>query len=239
MSQPDSVFSHLVKLLQSIEDDLVLPLEAHDRANRGGYLSISRQVSCYVDYLGSLAYGGKGRTTSNAVQYMETYFVRANSVYSGKCQLMYDMWRHGTVHEHDAKVYVSPSREFRLGWMANNSSLGHNRKWHLACFCSESERGTYLWSINLFELVDELKSSVTEFIRDLESDPTALLLARENLQKLAKAVDLDDGAKGADLLTEAQAVVESRSGVVDATGSVVRTFESGADFDAFAPRWGR
>ncbi len=81
---------------------------------------------------------------------MEKYFVKVNQTYSGKCLLIYNMWRHGVVHEIDAKVYRSGAKHFELGWLANSSPDRHNRKWHLTCLCKENKRDAYFWAINLF-----------------------------------------------------------------------------------------
>ncbi len=54
------VFVHLEKVLQIIEDGLVVALKAYDKASVGGHMTVAREVFCYVDYLGTLAYGRGG-----------------------------------------------------------------------------------------------------------------------------------------------------------------------------------
>jgi hypothetical protein len=188
-------------------------------------------VFSYIDYLGALAANGKN-STYNAVAYMEKYFSRVNPAYIGRCNLMYAMWRHGTVHEYDPKVSVSHAHSFSLRWGANNTSVALNRKWHLKCLCRASQPGSYHWFINLFELVDDLRKSVTYFVADLEADQMYLQMAKQNLNKLSAEVDLDNQQKVA-LLGEAIAVVGDAAGVIDDQGNVIREFKVADEFKAF------
>jgi hypothetical protein len=231
MQNQSSIFRHLVDILKSIDDDLILPLRKHEKEERGGFFSISRQVFCYVDYLGALASNGKN-TSDNAIAYMEEYFTQANPKYSGKCDLMYSMWRHGTVHEYDPKAYKSVSKNFQLGWGANNSSKRHNRDSHLECFCKKEKPDNYFWFINLFELVEDLKESVTHLIRDLEFDQAFLNKSRGNLQKMSKVIDLDKKTKS-NWLTEAERVVNSAAGVIAKDGQVIQRFEDSSELEVF------
>jgi len=238
MQEPKSLFKHLVDILKSIDDDLILPLKKHEKEERGGFFSISRQVFCYVDYLGALASNGKN-TSDNAIAYMEKYFTQANPKYSGKCDLMYSMWRHGTVHEYDPKVYESAPKYFRLGWGANNSSKRHNRGSHLECFCKKEKPENYSWFINLFELVEDLKESVTCLIRDLEFDQTFMKTARNNFQKMSTAIDLDKKPKS-NWLNEAERVVNNAAGVIDQNGQVIQRFEGPSALEVFKKeQWGK
>jgi hypothetical protein len=238
MQQQESILAHLIGIIESIEADLMLPLRVHERENRGGFLSISRQVFCYVDYLGALAANGEN-STKNAVAYMERYFTRANPAYSGKCNLMYNMWRHGTVHEYDPKVFVSAAGGFRLRWGANNTSVAHNRKWHLKCLCRGSEPGCYHLFINLFELVDELRKSVVYFAADLELEEKYLEKARRNLKRVSSEFDLDKKQK-IDLLSEANAVVTAAVGIIDDRGKVIRKFKDATELEKYkAEEWGK
>ena len=231
MNEQQSVLGHLVDILNSIDTDLFLPLRTHEKQGRGGFLSISRQVFCYIDYLGALSTDGKN-TSGNAVAYMEQYLVRANSAYSGRSNLMYTMWRHGTVHEYDPKIFKSDEKQFRLRWGANNSSRAENRKWHLACFCKGSKPNCYHWFINLFELVKDLKESIRWFIQDLEFNEKHLAKARSNLQKLSQEVDLDKPEKG-NLISEAEKLVAETAGVLDDRNNVIRKFQDRKEFEKY------
>jgi hypothetical protein len=237
MRAQESLLVHLFHIIESIDADLMLPLRAHEREDRGGFFSISRQAFSYIDYLGALAADGDN-STNNAVAYMEKYFSPANPAYAGKCNLLYSIWRHGTVHEYDPKVFVSHAHAFRLRWGANNTSIALNRKWHLKCLCRASQPGSYNWFINLFELVEDLRKSVMYFIADLEVDQAYLQRAKENLVKLSAQVDLDNKPKPA-LLGEAISVVGDAAGVIDDQGNVIREFKGADEFESFKKdEWG-
>jgi hypothetical protein len=231
MNEQQSVLRHLVDILNSIDTDLLLPLRTHESERQGGFLSISRQVFCYIDYLGALSTNGKN-ASSNAVAYMEKYLARVNSAYSGKSNLMFSMWRHGTVHEYDPKVFKSDAKQFRLRWGANNSSRTENRRWHLACFCKENKPNCYFWFINLFELVEDLKESIRWFIHDLEFNEKYLAKARSNLEKLSQEVDLDKPVK-ANLKSEAENLVADTAGVLDERNQVIHVFKDRNEFEKY------
>lgn len=231
MKKQTSIFVHLTGITESIEADLMLPLRAHEQADRGGFFSITRQVFSYIDYLGALAGDGQN-TTKSAVAYMEKYFSLANPAYTGTCCLLFFMWRHGTVHEYDPKVVVSHVHGFHLRWGANNTSEAENRKWHLKCLCRASEPNTYHWFINLFELVDDLKKSVNHFVIELKSNQMQLERAEQNLSKLSAEVDLD-ARQNPPFSADAKAVVGVAAGVIDDRGHVIRTFTNPADFEKF------
>jgi len=144
---------------------------------------------------------------------------------------MYEMWRHGTVHEYDPKVFESQERGFELRWGANNTSLSHNRRWHLKSLCRQSKPGSYHWFINLFQLVDDLKASVKHFAAVLEGDAQLLEKAGRSLAILSTPIDLD--TKKSDLRDAATHVIGSTAGVMDDNGSVVREFATAAEFEAF------
>jgi hypothetical protein len=236
--QHECILAHLAAIVESIEADLMLPLRVHEQESRGGFLSISRQVFCYVDHLGALSANGEN-STKNAVAYMERYFARANPTYAGKCNLIYSMWRHGTVHEYEPKVFVSAASGFRLRWGANRSSKPHNREWHLKCVCGCTEPGCYYLFINLFELVDELKESIAYFAADLKLDEDYLDKVRRSLRKASAEFDLDKKQKP-DLLSEASGVVAAAAGVIDDLGEVVRKFEDVAELERFkADEWSK
>lgn len=238
MEKQPSVNVHLIGILKSIDEDLILALKTHEIENRGGFMSISRSVFCYVDYLGALAFDGEN-STKNAIKYMEEYFTEANSNYKGKCNAIYYMWRHGTVHAYKAQVYKSNIKQFKLIWGANNTSRKDNRELHLKCFCIEDKPNSYGWNINLFELVEDLKSSVIYLIRDIEFDRSSLQRVKKNLQKLSSDVDLDTPSKrnpdDAGLLSEAENIVGHAVGIINRSKQVV--LKTPKEIEEFKQQW--
>jgi len=218
MNDQKSIFIHMIEILESIDTDLMIPLRLHEKENRGGFFSISRQVFCYIDYLGALSYGVNH--TNNAVRFMNKYFAAVNPKYSGKCEILYKMWRHGTVHQFAPKIYKSEISNFKFHWGANNTSLEINRKWHLDCFCRDKKPGYYNWFINLFELVEDLKKSIKIFICDLESDISYFKKVKNNYEKLSRYIILDQDNNLRSILSEAEDIIKNTAGVIDDHGNV-------------------
>ena len=234
MNYKKSILAHIIQINDSIQNDLLIELRTHGEQNRGGFLSLPRQVFCYFDYLGALASNGKN-STKNAVEFMEKYLTRTNSEYKDKCNLLYFMWRHGTVHEFDAKIITSSIDNFHIKWGSNNSPEERNRKWHLKLLCSEYQADNYYWFINLFELVENLQDSLKYFIEDLENDSQYLKRVRDNYKKISKEVDLI--TKDQLLLKEAKLLIDATAGVIDKKLQVREEFKSKSDFDEFRKKW--
>jgi len=138
---------------------------------KGGFFSIPRQVFCYVDFLGSIAYDNKS-TTKNAIDFIKEYFPKERKYYE-LADLIYSMWRHGLVHEYAPKrIYCDDERLSIVGisWRSVNSAANRDRKDHLKiCFRPNSNRDLYL-NINVCQLVDDLLVALQSFITKLESD---------------------------------------------------------------------
>ena len=105
-----SVISHIeVNLLTAINNDLVKVLRFHSKVG-GGFHSIPREAFCYIDYLGSLRYGPPSQS-KKAISYIENYLGKINNRYVGVGRLIYELWRHGTVHEFDPKSLIHSCKE--------------------------------------------------------------------------------------------------------------------------------
>jgi hypothetical protein len=226
-----SIIDHLIDILNSIDDDLLLALKAHENENTGGYFSIPRQVFCYIDYLGALMNDGRN-SSENAISFMDKYFEKVNPKYSKKNNVIYNMWRHGTVHEYDPKVFKSTSKGFRLGWASNNSSKEENRKWHLSCFCVQGKPFLFDISINLFELVYDLKKSIRLFIKDIEFNRSFLIEIKTNYEKMKKEKELDSSDNNL-LRDNIEEIINAPSGVINNKGSVIKTFNNLIEFETF------
>ena len=233
MKQHISMVEHLNEILKTIDDDLVLALNSHEKEKRGGFMSIPRSVFCCVDYLGALTLNGK-TGTANAVKYMEKYFIAANSKYDGKCLVLFDMWRNGTVHQYTATTYNSEKKGFNLLWGANNSSEEHNRKSHLKCFCMKDNPDSYYWFINLFDLIEDLKSSINHLLRDIQLNPSDLSTMEENFKTLSHYGDLD--AKSW-LLPDVEKLIEQADGIIDQNFQVQGIFKNQTERMKFKEEW--
>ncbi len=84
----------------------------------GGYFGVPRTVLCYTDVLGLLYSGWSGRTNKDANKvdfatpqkakiYIKKVLSQVDELYGKNGDLLYDMYRHGTVHLHSPKKMVS------------------------------------------------------------------------------------------------------------------------------------
>ena len=108
-------------LLRTIENDVAAVLSFHEQQQVSGFHSIPREVFCYIDYLGTISKGPPG-TAEKAISFVETYMAAADGRYKKFGRLIYEMWRHGTVHEFDPKVLKHTRHRYGIGWLTNNSS---------------------------------------------------------------------------------------------------------------------
>lgn len=175
-----TIEQHLTGLLKTVDMDILGSLRWHESHGGGGFFSTP--VSCFtmIDYLASLAYGES--STGNAVTFIGEFLGRVNPKYAAYADLLYAMFRHGTVHQFDPNHYFTTRWQsiFRLGWSMNNSSLQWNRDVHLKCLKVLGKEKGYLVSLNLFQLADDLKSSIQLFIHELRDDG---MLNREAVQE--------------------------------------------------------
>lgn len=95
-------------------------------SSEGGYFGVTRSVLSYVDYLGAL-YGGydgsvdrSGRrkiaTPKKATTFIKDIFGQIYRPYSLYGELMYKMYRHGTVHLYRPHTLKNPKGEV-LEWL--------------------------------------------------------------------------------------------------------------------------
>lgn len=175
-------------LRQSIINDVrdVAHYHAHPRRKvNAGYFSIPREVFCYVDFLGQLAFG-KGNTES-AEKFMKNYFP---SNYKNYAELIYSMWRHGTVHDYKPKTYYAEypnqsPKKIRVYWLSNNGNKKKLRKEHLKFFSMIGKRGTIYLCVNNCQFVDDLLLALNSYIKTLEKDNK---LKRDCQKRLAKTL---------------------------------------------------
>lgn len=84
----------------------------------GGYFGVPRTVLCYTDVLGLLYSGWSGKKDKNgnkvdfatpqkAKAYIKNILSQVDELYGENGDLLYDMYRHGTVHLHSPKKMVS------------------------------------------------------------------------------------------------------------------------------------
>ena len=198
-------------VIKYLEDDLLISIQAdikdvlvfHSKREPGGIHSIPREVFCYVDFLGSVCYGlwkdknakkKQSATTEHAVKFIKEYFTNADPKYDNLGELIYTMWRHGTVHEYDPKVLIHTSQGHLIGWLANKSPGEHNTACHLKCCKLEGSDDKYVMVLNLFELVKHLQFAIKALIRELKNPSNKILLreVQSNFNEISRAVNVDE-----------------------------------------------
>lgn len=166
MPPSTDVVEYLEKdFLAAINNDLIAVLKLHE-GGIGGFHSVPREVFCYLDYISAIRYGEN--STTNAIRFIEKYLGNKNIRYKHYGKLLYEMWRHGTVHEFDPKRLKHSSKKYSVGWQTNNDSGKEERACHLECFKVFGKSDTFLLNVNLFQLVDDFVGSVQALISELK-----------------------------------------------------------------------
>lgn len=89
----------------------------------GGYFGVPRAVFCYINFLGLLYEGWSGKkkkkknkkesektdfgTTTQAKKYIREVLGEIDELYKINCDVLYDLYRHGTVHIFAPKKMIS------------------------------------------------------------------------------------------------------------------------------------
>jgi len=146
----------------------------HSRGHKGieaGFFSIPRQVFCYVDYLGSIAFSGKS-STKRAENFIRKYFP---PIYHPFAELIYAMWRHGTVHRYEPISYYidlsgSSPKRISIKWLSNNSNKKLNRNENMKIYQRGNNDADLYLVVNTCQLVDNLISALDSFILEMKTD---------------------------------------------------------------------
>lgn len=171
-------------LTASIRNDIG-PMIRPDRPE-GGYFGVCRMVLCYVDYLGALYQGYQGKKdkksgrliiaeSSKAKSFLKEVFCEIDPSYRERAELLYETYRHGTVHLYQPKVLEDNGR--RLEWLVYK---GDRESWvyvgsraikvrHLQPL--EFEPSTWLFPISIVCLYSDLIKAIDVYQRKLGEDP--------------------------------------------------------------------
>jgi hypothetical protein len=155
----------------SIVKDVIDVAVYHARRQRvkdGGHFSIPRQVFCYVDHLGHIAYGGN--STARAVRFIKEFFPAR---YRDFAELAHSMWRHGTVHQYKPICYhasfcASSPKIIVVKWISSNHDRKKERNQNMLPFPMEGEGNVVCIVMNTCQLADDLLIAVDEFITRLK-----------------------------------------------------------------------
>lgn len=165
--------------------DIAVYHSRHYRGKSAGFFSIPRQVFCYVDYLGCLAFGYESGTKA-AIKFIHTYFPEK---YQSFAELIYSMWRHGTVHEYEPKCLFAGfpgEREMvvAVSWAASNSNRAKERKKNMTFVREKGSSRHLLLIVNICQLADDLLFSLDNFIKALKKDKKMRTVCENQLNEI-------------------------------------------------------
>lgn len=106
---------HLKKsLINDFEPAFIAYVEDYKKTNNGkGFFSLLRITFPYITFMGGL-YKGKDET-KNSIAFMEDYMGKINPLYKEISDLIYNIYRHGLIHNNMPKVSEIDGRY--LSWV--------------------------------------------------------------------------------------------------------------------------
>lgn len=224
--------SHLERNIKdSIINDLRDVALFHSRkrkTKKAGYFSTPRQVFCYIDYLGGVAFGG--RHTKRAVRFLKEYFPEN---YREFAELLYSMWRHGTVHGYEPEsFYLECKNEnpdsIHVAWLVNNSTNAKNRKENMKVYAMQGHRNHLRLVVNTCQLVDDLLSSVDKLTKKMRREPKFKMKCEQQLNKMGshqRYIKIEDKDCRAAVEKQIRLAHTECSGYVDRKWNVIERFE--------------
>jgi hypothetical protein len=226
------IASFLKKRIQgSIKTDVIDVARFHSRRDNkisGGFFSIPRLVFCYVDFLGQVAFSGGNTETGE--RFLKEFFPPN---YRNYAELVYSMFRHGTVHEFFPKTFFvdlpgNRPRRIRIKWLLNNTNKKGNRAANMKFFPMAGKNATIHCTINTCQIADDLLSAFDVFMQRLETNPT---FRRESAFRLQHMLLMKNAAREASIRRDLSrkstcdqmvAAWKNRSNKIDAEGRPYR-----------------
>ncbi len=161
----------------SVISDVVEVAKLHSRrgGTNAGWFAIPREVFCFVDFLGSIAYNNirqrreHGASTRKAVRFVKEFFPVPYRRYAN---LLIAIWRHGTVHHFTPFVYYATenNKKVVLEWSSNRSDAQHNREVNMRTSRKEGSDDVICLSINTCQLADDLLTALDKFVEKMEKN---------------------------------------------------------------------
>jgi hypothetical protein len=181
-------------LKESIKNDIGPILQPEKE--EGGYFGVARLVLCYIDFLGALYGGCEDKTNKRKIatpgkalcfirevlgsvdrHYKEHQYKDHQGKDHDNADLLYEMYRHGTVHLYAPKVLKRKQGGRELQWLLYK---GEREKWviadrravkvrHMQPITKDAESDWLPVSINC--LYDDLNAAIDEFCHRLQHQP--------------------------------------------------------------------
>ncbi|MFZ5516647.1 MAG: hypothetical protein ACOY90_08410 [Candidatus Zhuqueibacterota bacterium] len=159
-----------------IIDDVISVAEFHCNQNVGrneGFFDIPRQVFCIVDFLGYLLNPprkNKGHDTSyRAIKFITAFFPET---YKNIAPLIYQQWRHDTVHTLLPKKYITRhnNEEIKLYWLSSRSRSKVSLDVHMLPMYQKGKRNCITIIVNMVQLAADLLNAFDKFLKKIETD---------------------------------------------------------------------
>lgn len=214
------------EVLESAVTDIVEVAAYHARHHKRdtGHFSTPRQVFCYADHLGWLAFGDR-ESTRRTVRFIREFFPPR---YEPFAELVVAMWRHGTVHQLKPYSYRGPlaggaAEEVEVRWLSTNHNRRRERAQHMLVFPVRNQQSRVFLVVNSCQLADDLVASVNRLIGALREDELDLPAITQRVASLGDARSYQDAGK-----SMAQQVKEQireawrrQGGMLDEDGNVI------------------
>lgn len=164
----------------SIEEDLGMALAAYQKQSEGGYFLIPREIFAYVDFIGALYSGydgsldrsGRKRITSSrkAIRFLKEVMGKVDAQYDTLGELVYEMYRHGTVHLNRPHLLKRKSDGATIEWLVYKNSPRKNYELeydgqkitvsHMHPYLFDSTSKRYILPISMEGLYEDLLSAL-------------------------------------------------------------------------------
>lgn len=190
-------------LATAITNDIA-PIIQPDRPE-GGYFGVPRSVLCYTDVLGLLYCGWSSKkdrhdnkidfaTPAKAKTFIKEVLSQVDKLYGENGDLLYDMYRHGTVHLHSPKKMKSKTEPNKtIEWLLYK---GDREQWdyyesrsvkfrHLQIIEWETDR--YMLPVSIVVLYKDLLVSLELYNKMIFDDTTGELA--KNVIAVADGLD--------------------------------------------------
>jgi len=167
----------------------------HHKRNTG-HTSIPREVFCYADHLGYIAFGDK-KSASRTARFVRDFFPLNYERYA---ELLVAMWRHGTVHQLSPYSYRCPladadPREIEVRWLTSNHNRKHERAQHLLTFPMAGEPDAVYIVVNTCQLADDLVTSIHRLAGAMRGGRIPVQDCSRRIEQLRQAVDDSEAGK--------------------------------------------
>lgn len=216
-----------ISIINDIRD--VAHYHSRRRATKSaGFFSIPRSVFCYIDHLGYIAYGYNS-STNRSIKFIKEFFPIN---YHNFSELIYSMWRHGTVHQYKAISYYdlypnSIPRKITVKWLSSLHNRNTERNQNMLPYRMRGKKDTVYIIINNCQLVDDLITALDNFIEKLQKNTTWQSQCLNRIEDLNKSKDTST-LRGNNIAIAVKDQIEKawklRDGLLDSRGNIIKFY---------------